>query len=144
MRRAVLFAATLTLLLACDARAQRQRAVRPPIGVPSGYRPLYLYLDQTLTYFQNRIDQRSGDRPKDVVYATELITANGNRGPDLLTPQALAGVRVNLDALQRMGVEGVAVTIVYPVLDPAFPRHAEYEAFFKAVANEVRGRRMKL
>ena len=142
MRRTLVLA--FALLIALNASAQRRRAVRPPLGVPLAYRQLYLYLDNSLTYLQNHVEQLPAGGKQDVAFAAELITANGNRGADLLTAQALAGVRVNLDALQRLGVRAVAVTIVYPTLDPSFPRHDEYLAFFKSVASEVRSRRLKL
>lgn len=140
MRRALVVA----LLVAFSAEAQKQRAVRPPVGVPPAYRQLYLYLDNALTYFQNRIDTVPGVPKNDVLFAAELITANGNRGTDLLAAQTLPGVRVNLDALQRLGVNAAAVTVVYPLLDPSYPRHADYLDFYKGVAAEVRSRRMKL
>ena len=53
-------------------------------------------------------------------------------------------VRQQLDGFSQMGVGGVVLAIKFPLVEPDFPRSAEYLQFFKQVANEVRGHRMKL
>lgn len=74
------------------------------------------------------------------VVGAELLAANGNAGQTLLQPQAMMGVRLMLDALQRLGARGVSVQIADPLLVPDFHRSAEYLAFYQQVADEVRGR----
>jgi hypothetical protein len=78
------------------------------------------------------------------VVGAELLAANGNAGEALLQPQAVAGVRLMLDALERLGAKGVSVQIADPLLVPDFPRSAEYLAFYREVAAEVRGRGLLL
>ena len=116
----------------------------PRAPVPDEYRPLANELDAAMAAFRADL---SGKRPKDArppVISAELLTANGNQGPTLLDPTALDRNRFLLDALEQLGARGVAVDIPYPLLAPTFPRHDEYLAFYKAVADDVRGRGMKL
>ena len=74
----------------------------------------------------------------------ELLTANGGIGPALLSPRALQGVRVELDAFQRLGVEGVTVDVSYPLLLPTTSGHSGYLSFYESVAREVRRHHMVL
>jgi hypothetical protein len=78
------------------------------------------------------------------VFATELLPANGNRGPALFYPNNLASVATNLNALQSMGVQGVTIAIGYPLLDPTFPNSAQYVNYFKQVVSMVHARGMKV
>ena len=78
------------------------------------------------------------------IFATELLTANGNRGPALFQPNNLASVGRNLDALQAMGVQGVTIAIGYPLLDPSFPNNAQYLSYFQQVVSMVHARGMKV
>jgi hypothetical protein len=112
----------------------------PPI--PAKYAPLYNELDTSLEAFDRSFDAAGATSP--VLFAAELLPANGNRGTDLLNAQTIAGVRVNLDALQKMGVQGVTVAIKYPLLTPEFPNSARYLEFFKSVAAEIHKRNMKM
>jgi len=73
-------------------------------------------------------------------FGAELLSANGNSGEALLSPQAMTAVRTLLDALQRIGVQGVTVQIADPLLVSDFPRSAEYLDFYKQVASEIRRR----
>ena len=120
-------------------------SVSPPVAstapVPAEFQSLYTELDSALNAFDQSFDA-SGNYP--VTFAAELLPANGNRGAALLEPQTLAGVRVNLDALQKMGVQGVTIAIKYPMLTSDFPNSAQYLEFFKSVAAEVRKRNMKM
>lgn len=76
------------------------------------------------------------------VYAADLLPANGNRGTDLLNPNALAGVHAFLDRFQKMGINGVVMTVGYPLLLDSFPNSAQYLAFYKQVIADARAHGM--
>ena len=46
--------------------------------------------------------------------------------------------------LAKLGIEGVTISVNYPILDPEFPGQARYAAFYRRVAREVRGYGMTL
>jgi hypothetical protein len=138
MKRATLLA---TLLAAAFfARAQE---------VPADYQDLYSFLDQKLDSFDQSIGWDGGRYP--VAYATELLSANGNRGRALLGANALTGVRLELDRLRALNVKAVTVAVPYPILDPAFLQwngdpgdRQPLIGFFAQVAAETHARGMKL
>lgn len=109
-------------------------------GMPAEYQALYDELDGNLAAWERCLPGGGVARPP--VWAAELVPANGNRGEDLLAPQAFEGCLLYLDALQRLGVLGVKIAIPYPLLDPAYPRSGEYLAFYRRLAAEVRRRGM--
>ncbi|HOJ05778.1 MAG TPA: T9SS type A sorting domain-containing protein [Bacteroidota bacterium] len=127
---------TLLLLLLASSVAYSQ--------TPGRYNDLYQQLDTKLTDIDAWLRANWDGAPHAVAWGAELITANGNRGADLLKPNSLAGVALLLDRFEAMGVRGVKVSVLYPLLKPGFPRSAEYLAFYAAVAREVRNRNMKL
>jgi hypothetical protein len=112
-------------------------------AIPSKYQGEYTTLEAIL----NTFDSSLGPNPSSVngvVFATELLPANGNRGPALFQPNNLASVATNLNALQAMGVQGVTIAIGYPLLDPTFPNSAEYLSYFEQVVSMVHARGMKV
>lgn len=111
-------------------------------GVPPEYQALYDELDRNLATWERRLPD--DDFARLPIWAAELLPANGNRGEDLLVPQAFEGCVLYLDALRRLGVQGVKVAIPYPLLDPTYPRSGEYLSFYKRIAVEVRQRGMVL
>jgi hypothetical protein len=116
----------------------------PSAPVPQEYQEVYASLDETLESFQDYLNQHRGGATGSTVFAAELLVANGNRGDVLLQPTTMAEVKLYLDRLQELGVQGVSVAISYPLLRPDFPRSAEYLRFFQEVAQEVHGRGLKL
>lgn len=62
----------------------------------------------------------------------------------MLDPRTMPAVRLYLDRLQELGVQGVTIPIGYPLYTPDFPRYQEYVQFYKQVAHEVRIRGMTL
>jgi hypothetical protein len=113
------------------------------LSIPSKYQGEYTALQGILGSF----DSSLGPYPASMngfVYATELLPANGNRGPALLQPNNLASVATNLNALQAMGVGGVTIAIGYPLLDPSFPNSAQYLSYFEQVVSMVHARGMKV
>ncbi|MGZ8866836.1 MAG: hypothetical protein ACXW2P_00730 [Thermoanaerobaculia bacterium] len=131
------------VLVTGPVHAQRRRAVSPS-DVPAPYRTLYSGLDAGLDKWLAYLDTRTPVAGHRITFGAEVITANTNRGSALLRPEALAGVRLFLDRLADMGVQGASISIGYPMLDPSFPRSDEYLAFYREVAREVRSRSMKL
>lgn len=136
-------ALTVLLALMAEAADARPRAVRTA-NVPQAYKALYAYLNAHLAGLETYLDTRTAPAGHHLLFGGELMPANTNRGADLLGSDALPGVRVYLDAMQRLGIQVVNVGIGYPQIDPSFPRSAEYIAFYKNVAEEVRRRNMKL
>lgn len=72
------------------------------------------------------------------------MPANANRGPDLLKPESIEGVKIYLDRLKELGVQGVTIAVSYPLYLQGFDRYQEYVEFYKQVAEEVRSQGMKL
>ena len=112
--------------------------------VPEEYQALYASLDESLNSFQDYLNQHWDGTTGSTVFAAELLPANGNRGDALLQPTTMAGVKLYLDRLQELGVQGVTAEISFPLLRPDFPRSAEYLRFFQEVAQEIHGRGLKL
>lgn len=136
-----LIASTIFTGAACAA--PRRRPAAPPASVPAAYRTLYKVLETDLDRFDRYLATRpSKDRP--IAFASELSTANGNRGPDLIKPRAIDGVRLELDRLAGLGVKGVTIAVSYPLLLETFPRSEEYLAFYQSVMKECRERGMKV
>jgi hypothetical protein len=127
---------TILVLLLASSVALAQAPVR--------YDDLYHQLDTKLTDIDAWLRANWDGAPRSVAWGAELITANGNRGEELLKPNALAAVGLLLDRFASMGIRGVKVSVLYPLLKPGFPRSAEYVAFYTTVAREVRKRNMKL
>ncbi len=116
-------------------------AAGPP--VPQRYRSLYGLLSTALDGWERSLPHRRVPEARPV-WAGELLVANANRGEELLRPAALPGVALFLDRFKELGLGGVTVSVSYPLLDPSFPRAAEYEAFYREVAREVRKRGLTL
>jgi len=136
-----LFILVLASLAACRPR---QITLTPTVSsnVPAEFRALYAELDAALTAFDRALDVPTENYP--VIFAVELLPANGNRGTDLLKPTNLQSTRLWLDRLQQIGARGITVGIKYPLLTPDFPHATEYLEYFKTVAREIRQRGMKM
>jgi len=116
-------------------------ALTSPGAVPAEYSSMYGQLETALQAVQNDYPLEGGQAP---LFAAELSYANGNIGEGLLNPQTLTLVHLELDELSQMGVRGVVLAIKFPMVEPNFPRSAEYLQFFKQVADDVRQHNMKL
>jgi len=113
------------------------------MSIPSKYLGDYTALQDILNKFNSSL----GPYPAlatSFTFATELLPANGNRGPVLFQQGNMASVARNLDALQSMGVQGVTIAIGYPLLDPTFPDSAQYVSYFQQVVAMVHARGMKV
>ena len=111
--------------------------------IPSKYQAEYSSLQSILNNFNNTL-ARIPIPTRNFTFATELLPANGNRGPDLFRPGNLASVETNLNALQTMGVQGITLAIGYPLLDPTFPDQPKYLSYFQQVASMAHSRGMKV
>ena len=113
------------------------------LSIPSKYQGEYTALQGILNTFNSSLVPYSISMNR-FVFATELLPANGNRGPALFQSNNLASVATNLNALQAMGVQGVTIAIGYPLLDPTFPNSAQYLSYFEQVVSMVHARGMKV
>ena len=113
------------------------------LSVPSQYQGEYAALQGILGSFNSSLGPYPASE-NGFVYATELLPANGNRGPALLQANNLASVALNLNVLQAMGVRGVTIAIGYPLLDPSFPNSAQYLNYFEQVVSMAHARGMKV
>ena len=113
------------------------------LSVPSEYQGEYSTLQGIMSSFNSSLGSypASGNG---FVSATELLPANGNRGPALLQTNNLNSVASNLNTLQAMGIRGVTIAIGYPLLDPSFPNNAQYLSYFEQVVAMAHARGMKV
>ena len=133
--------------LACGTRPSPGGTASPSVSagqaeVPGAFEDLYAELDKGLSRYAGAVAE--GGAGTVTAFGAELLAANGNQGPALLRPEAMASVRSNLDQLQRLGVRGVSVQISDPLLMSDFPGSAEYLQFYRRVADEVRRRGLLL
>jgi len=116
-------------------------------GVPQTFVTLYNELESQMNKFESNLPI-TADSNHDPIFAAELLTANSNRGKDLLAPNGFIGANYELDRLEELGVEGVVISLNFPLLYPPFhenPLEQEaYLEFYKEVAEIVNSRGMKL
>ena len=110
---------------------------------PPEYQATYTALQNILNTFNSTLGPASAST-NTITFATELLPANGNRGPALFQSNNLASVSRNLDALQAMGVQGVTIAVGYPLLDPSFPNNAQYLSYFQQVVSMAHAHGMKV
>src|SRR4030042_960956 len=129
---------------ACVPKTDQETAEPTVLLVPVEYQPLYEELEDDLTAFELVLKQKWDGSHNDTTFATELSFANGNIGEGLLRPETLENNRILLDFLQNMGIQGVVLSIKYPLLEPTFPRSTEYLSFYKQIVSEIRQHDMKV
>jgi hypothetical protein len=108
--------------------------------VPAAYVPIYSQLDELLTEAEEYLDEQWDGHTGDTLIACELLGANSNKGPVLLTEQSWDSLMIWLNMLEWMGVDAVSLCISYPILKPDFPRSDEYLTFYKRLIAELRRR----
>lgn len=133
----------LTLALATTATGQP--------AVPPEFQDLASQMSARLDAFDAKLEAEWDGSRHAVVPSATLLSANGNRGLQLLSPGVLGGVRVELDRLCSLGVRAATVSVNFPVLDPDFlarsghpEAYGQLATFYAQVAAEVRRRGMKL
>jgi hypothetical protein len=112
--------------------------------VPTEYQALYDSLSRQLDEFDRTVQPRCKAGTKPVMFAAELLSANSNIGEKLLTDANFEGAKVYLDAMQRMGITGVTISLSYPFFTPGFSNNDRYLDFYKKVIQECRARKMKV
>lgn len=117
---------------------------QPPVApVPAQFQRLYAGLDTELKQFAATLHRQPIQPYTSLTFGAELSAANCNQGAKLLDPASMDMVRLQLDALRKMGVQGVTHCVHYPLLYSSYPNSDKYLAFYKAVAGEIRQRGMK-
>ena len=119
-------------------------SVQADSDVPAEYRQLYSTLESSLESFDAYLDSHTTGTTYPVIFGSELLPANANRGPELLVPHTMQAVSLYLDRLKELGVQGVTVPVGYPLYTPVFPHYNDYVQFYKQVVQEVRKRGMKI
>lgn len=105
---------------------------------------MYATLNQILDNFGQTLSSTSPGLSHQVIYATELLPADSNIGQKLLSPQAMQAVINYLDAIQKLGIDGVTIDVSYPILTPTFPNYSQYLSFYENVVEQARARGMKI
>ncbi|MGA3108037.1 MAG: hypothetical protein ABSD99_01050 [Candidatus Bathyarchaeia archaeon] len=113
-------------------------------SIPPAYQSMYTTLSQILDNFNQTLSEAPPAASHGVIYATELLPADSNLGERLLSPQAMQGVVNYLDAIQKLGIDGVTIDVSYPILTPTFPNYDQYLNFYENVVQQVRARGMKI
>jgi len=114
-----------------------------PDGIPQRYVALYRELEDKLNQFAAYVMTLPGRRAG-VTFGGEILPANSHRGEGLLAGDAYAGVLLYVDRLSALGARAVSVHMGYPLLTDTFPRSAEYWAFYRRLAGDIRNRGLKL
>ena len=112
--------------------------------VPAEFQQHYAFLTNKLDAIESRIDAEWDGGKHGMLFSTELLAANSNRGEDLLESQLRQGIPFILDRLTELGVNMISVALDFPILCDDFPRNDEYLDFYTFVGEEVRKRNMKL
>jgi hypothetical protein len=149
----VLFLALWLVAVSCSAEAATRTTTpstesltvspEPPGPVPSQYQTAYDALQSQLTSFASSAQAKYPERSS-TTFGSELLTANGNAGTDLLSSSAIARVESELDAFSSLGVTGVTVDVAFPLLLSTTPNSSEYLSFYEQVARQVQARHMVL
>ena len=114
-------------------------------GVPRRFRGLYHELSEVLDRFDSFLETRPARRRGGVVFGGEILPANAHRGEGLLDDRgAFPGSLIFIDHLKELGAGGVSLSMAYPILTDDYPRSAEYWAFYKRLAREIRSRGLKV
>ena len=111
--------------------------------VPAAYQSLYTELSSEMGDFESTLNQKaiSNQQP---VFATDLLFANGNVGPGLLTQANMNNNIILLNRLQAIGFKGVVIAIKFPLLKADFPQSSQYLQFYQQIVAECHKRDMKV
>ncbi|MCJ7515916.1 MAG: hypothetical protein MUO89_08160 [Dehalococcoidia bacterium] len=112
--------------------------------IPLEYQRLYNEISGKLDNFDKSLNSLSNGADNTVTFGAELLPANGHQGEKLLTEDNFEGTLSYLDALQSLGIQGVKISINYPLLAPDFPNSDRYLEFYKNLAQELRERNMTI
>jgi len=120
-------------------------------SVPANFTELYASLEQKIDAFDRTVSSQWSGQKSPVVWSTELLIANCNRGLSLLRPQAHRSILRELDRLQGLGVNAVTLCIGFPILyQPFYDFNGDpqdYQRilnFYQQLAMEIHHRGLKL
>src|SRR5262249_45829864 len=111
-------------------------------GVPKKYQGLYRELDARLSEFQRQLPPRSSRAAP--IRAAALLGADCHRGEFILTETQREATLGELEALARLGADGIVLEICYPLLTSGFRDPQPFIEYYANLANEVHVRGMKL
>ena len=130
---------------------QAATLVAQNVPVPSSFQDLYSSLDSKLSAFESMVNSQWTGTNSPVIFGAELLTANANRGLQLLQPNAQTSINLELDRLQSLGVQSVTIAIGFPILyQPFFQFNgnpADYQRFidfYKQLITNIHNRGMKV
>jgi hypothetical protein len=112
--------------------------------VPSEYQRLYDEIAGELDAFDVNLSALPNEKENKTTFGAELLPANGHQGDKLLTQENYDGTLRYIDALQSMGVQGVKISINYPLLATDFPNSDGYLHYYKNICQELRKRNMTI
>lgn len=110
--------------------------------IPQKYQSLYNYLEGNLITFKEVLDSNLPAEKTPLLWATELLPANGNRGEDLLKPEVFSSCLLYLERFQELGINGVTIAIPHPLLLDRYPKSLDYLNFYKTLIKEIHQRGM--
>src|SRR6187402_648425 len=112
--------------------------------VPAAYQDLYSQLKTRLDSFDAQVSAAWDSATFPTDFSAELLTANGNRGQQLLSPNARVGAVLELQSLKNLGMRAVTIALPYPLLNRAYLQSAgqggDYDAYlsyYQYVVSEV-------
>lgn len=120
-------------------------------SVPANFRETYASLEGKVDGFDRTVSSHWNGQKSPVVWSTELLIANCNRGLNLLRPQAHQNIVLELDRLQGLGVKAVTFCIGFPILYRPFydfngdPQdYQRMVAFYRGLATDIHKRGMQV
>ena len=155
-RHGLLLVAAWAALVYAPCKADVPAPPAPP-PVPAGYcSSIYNELNGDLQAFNTQLTTTTPSwTPVSLgptLNATALAWANSDTGPALSSPGALQTVQAQLQAVKALGVQGVSIPILFPVLYAPFygagsagqTAMQPYLTFYESVAQAVRAAGLKL
>jgi hypothetical protein len=127
-----------------NTQSDDENSPQGQILVPSAYQRLYDEIASHLDTFDGHLNSFPNGKKNKIIFGAELLPANGHQGDKLLTQENYQATLLYLDALKSMGVQGVKISINYPLLAPDFPNSQGYLEYYKNLSQELRKRNMTM
>jgi hypothetical protein len=115
-----------------------------PGEVPESFQMIYRELDAEFHRQLPLVPVPWEQKKSQTAFGVELLVASSDRAEALLDEQALTASALTLDRLKALGVRSVSISLHYPILTGAYPRTAEYRAFYRGLAAEIRRRGLRI
>lgn len=139
MRKLIL--TTIAMFVLLSTGVMPERLANAETSIPQKYSEIYAKLEKKLAENDKLVKQ------SEIVWGpigAELVSANSNRGVELLKPETFTFIKKNIAELKSLGTNGLTVNIAFPLLRPSTPRQKEYLAFYKKLAAEIKVQGMAL